>query len=262
MKKLGFIGCGNMGFAIIKGIIDGKKLKSNEIICYDIIKDLLDNLAAKTKIIKAKDNIEIVKKSKIIVLALKPHIYEIVLSEIGKFLTDEHIIVGMTPDVKISQIKAMANLENLKVVRIMPNTPAQVLAGVTGISFSKEITDDEKKFFMELFSAFSEVFELPENMIKALGTLSGCTPAFTYMFIEAIAQGGISLGFDKDTAYKIAAQTVLGSAQMVKQVKKHPAQLRDEVCSPKGTTIEGVKFLEASGFKGQIMEAMDKTYWE
>ena len=155
----------------------------------------------------------------------------------------------------------MANIErlfgkDLKLVRTMPNTPALVLAGATGMCFNSHVSDEEKGQAVELFESFGVVAVVPESMIDVVIGVSGSSPAYVFMFIEAMADAAVADGMPRAQAYELAAQTVMGSAKMVLDTGKHPGELKDMVCSPAGTTIEAVRVLEEKGFRSSVMEAM------
>lgn len=258
MNKIGFIGMGNMGQAMLKGILS---LYSIDIISFV---DKSEDIINKTKLefgVKYFENSKlIVENSKYVLLTVKPQIYESVLNEIKDYITPNHVIITVAPGFSIEKVKNIVG-ENIKVMRSMPNTPALVGEAISAISFSKDnFSNNEIIEINKIFSSFGEVETIEENLMNAIVPISGSSPAYVYMFIEALADGGVSMGLPRNLAYKLAAQTVLGSGKMVLETKLHPGILKDNVCSPGGTTIEGVASLEKSGFRSSVIEAMKKVY--
>ncbi len=252
---IGFIGIGNMSQAIIGGIISSKLYKNSEIFgsaksenTKNKVKDLYG--------INVCSNIEVVKSSKVIFLGVKPYMYETILQEIKSYLTEDKIVISIAPLKTIDFLKKHT-YENLKCVSSMPNTPALVCEGMSAVSFSENLNDYEKKIVLDLFESFGEVEVVDENLMNSVVAVSGSAPAYVYMFIEALADGAVKGGMSREMAYKFASQTVLGSAKMVLDTKEHPGKLKDNVCSPGGTTIEAVCTLNKGGFKGLVVEAME-----
>lgn len=256
--KLGFIGCGNMGLAMLKGGLDGNFVKNTEIIFSEHSEDRKKEISEKYNI-KSKTNREIGEMAKYIVLAVKPNIYKTIIDEIKDCVNSETVIITITPSFTIEKIKEMFG-KDIKVARAMPNTPAMVGCGMSGLSFSDNITIKEKREVEEFFGSFGEYVEVKEELMGSVCAVSGSAPAFIYVLIEAMADAAVMQGMSRKDAYKFAAKTVEGSAKMVLETKKHPGELKDAVCSPGGTTIAGVAELEKNGFRGNIIKAMEKTY--
>ncbi len=252
---IGFIGVGNMSQAIIGGIISSGLYKSSEIYGSaktDSTKDKVKNLFN----INIVSNIDVVKSSKIIFLGIKPYMYEDILKEVSKYITEDKIIISIAPLKTIDFLQSNTT-KNLKCVSSMPNTPALVCEGMSAVSFSDNLTKDEQALVLDLFKSFGEVEVVDEKLMNSVVAVSGSAPAYVYMFIEALADGAVKAGMNREMAYKFASQTVLGSAKMVLDTKEHPAKLKDNVCSPAGTTIEAVCTLNKGGFKGLVVEAME-----
>ncbi len=267
---IGVIGTGNMGKALILGA--AKKFGADKVIAFD--KDsgkletlnviVFDNTTGKVETIKiatAADNSELTKKSDILVLAVKPQIIESVLDEIRPEIVSSKtrktvisIAPGITTDYLNNKLDNQANI-----VRVMPNTPAKINEGMSAITFAKDFDGDKNAVF-DIFEAVGKYEELPENLMNAAVVANGSSPAFVYMFIEALADGAVKYGIPRDKAYKMAAQTLVGSAKMVLQSDEHPGALKDAVCSPGGTTICGVAALEEAGFRSAIIKACDAVY--
>jgi len=188
-------------------------------------------------------------------LSVKPHIIPIVLKNLSGNVKKDTIILTIAAGISISVIENALG-EDKKVVRTMPNTPAQVLSGMTAVTFNKNIENSEKEIIFKLLNSFGKSVEIEEKLMHAYTGISGSLPAYVYMFMEALADGGVLCGMPRNKAYEIVAQTVAGSAKMLLETGKHPGQLKDEVCSPAGTTIEAVRVLENGNFRGNVIEAV------
>ena len=202
------------------------------------------------------DNCEVVKNANIVILAVKPQFYEEVIGEVKGYLTPEHMIVGIAPGKTLAWLEEKCE-QPLKVVRLMPNTPAQVGEGMTGVCANERVTQEDLAQILTITNSFGRTEVVPERMMDAVGAVSGCSPAYVFMFIEAMADEAVAAGMPRKQAYEFAAQSVLGSAKMVLETGKHPGELKDMVCSPGGTTIQAVKVLEEKGLRAAVMDAMD-----
>lgn len=261
MKKyqLGFIGCGNMGRAMMSGALEKGWTTAERVVIHTHRKETMDTLAAQYGVVVADSNRALAENADIIVLAVKPNIYADVLADIREVLTEGQIVLAIAPAYSIASIAALVQNEGVRVTRAMPNTPAQIGEGMAGLAFSDNMTGAERALVQSFFESFGKVAVVREDAMHAVGSVSGSSPAFVYMVIEGMAEGAIKLGIPAKDAYTFAAQSVLGAAALVLETGEHPAVLRDAVCSAGGTTIAGVAALEASGFKGAIMEAMDRS---
>lgn len=261
MKKyqLGFIGCGNMGRAMMSGALEKGWTTAERVVIHTHRKETMDTLAAQYGVVVADSNRALAENADIIVLAVKPNIYADVLADIREVLTEGQIVLVIAPAYSIASIAALVQNEGVRVARAMPNTPAQIGEGMAGLAFSDNMTGAERALVQSFFESFGKVAVVREDAMHAVGSVSGSSPAFVYMVIEGMAEGAIKLGIPAKDAYTFAAQSVLGAAALVLETGEHPAVLRDAVCSAGGTTIAGVAALEASGFKGAIMEAMDRS---
>lgn len=253
--KLGFIGCGNMAQAMMNGIIDAKLVNSNEVIASDAFQPCLDDAKDKLGINITSDNKEVASTAEMVVLSIKPQFYETVIKEIAPVIKENTIIITIAPGQSLEKIKGMFGKE-VKVVRTMPNTPAMVGEGMTALCANSQIDDKEKEEVKKMIGGFSKAEYVPEYMMDSVVAVSGSSPAYVFMFIEALADGAVLLGMSRKEAYTFAAQTVMGSAKMVLETGMHPAELKDMVCSPAGTTIEAVKTLEEEGFRNAVIKAM------
>lgn len=253
---IGFIGVGNMASAIIKGMISNG-ISGKDIYLHNRTKSKLESLGG-MGINKCESNCEVVKKCKYIFLAVKPNMYPDVLNEIKDCLKDEHIIITMAAGFSIEDVKKIVG--NIKVCRTMPNTPALVGSGITAVCFDDLLEDTEKEKILFMIKTFGEAQVTAEGHINAYSVLTGSSPAFVFMMIEAMADAGVLLGIPRGEAYKAAEAAVLGSAKLALETGMHPGQLKDMVCSPGGTTIEGVRTLEEKGFRSAVVECMINTY--
>ena len=256
---LGFIGCGNMGEAMLSGALSSGWINPEKVIVHTKTVSRMEELKEKYGIAISGSNADVVREADFIILAVKPIVYEGAISEIKDKIKAGAIVLGIAPAYSISKLEKLIDNKHVKIAKSIPNTPALVGKGIAGISFSDNMDDTDKDLVFSLFNSFGEGIEIREELMAAVGTLTGSGPAFVYMFIEAMAQAGIKLGVPTKDAYRFAAATVEGSAAMVSKTDKHPARLRDEVCSPGGTTIEGVSALEKSGLNGIVIDAVEAS---
>lgn len=252
--KLGFIGAGNMAQAMIGGILSKGLVKKDEIIASAATEKTINKVEKEFGIATTSDNRE-VAKADIIFLAVKPIFYEKVIDEIKDVVTENKIIVTIAAGKSIEWVeKAFGGIH--KIIRTMPNTPALVGEGITAVVPNKNVSESELDSVMELLSGFGEAEIIEERLMDAVVAVSGSSPAYVFMFIEAMADAAVAEGMPRAQAYKFASQSVLGSAKMVLETGKHPGELKDMVCSPAGTTIEAVRALEETGFRGSVLRAM------
>lgn len=258
MAEIGFIGMGNMGGAILGGLL---KIKAPESMVFtDALQEKLEAVTAETGVPHVASNRECAQKAKYLILAVKPQYFDPVFADIRDILTKDQVIISLAPGISIANITERLG-GNVRVVRVMPNTPALLGEGMTGVSYdAAAFTDEEKETVKRIFTSCGRMELVEERLMDGVGCVSGCSPAYVYMFIEALADGGVKYGLPRKTAYVMAAQTVLGSAKMVLETGKHPGQLKDEVCSPGGTTIAGVSALEEFGFRNAVIKAADASY--
>ncbi len=253
--RLGFIGCGNMASAMIGGIIANKICKAEDIIASDAYLPALEKAKESLQIRVTNDNKEIVSSSDIIFLSVKPQYYEIVIKEIKDTIKESQIVVTIAPGKTLEWLWNIFD-KPVKLIRCMPNTPALVCEGITGVCHNDLVTKEELGNVCNVLGGFGKVEVLSENLMDVVVSVSGSSPAYVFMFIEAMADAAVADGMPRAQAYKFAAQAVLGSAKMVLETGKHPGELKDMVCSPGGTTIEAVGVLEKKGFRSAVMEAM------
>lgn len=251
---LGFIGCGNMASAMISGIIASGKVSGENIIASNKSDSSLKR-TAKLGIKTTKDN-KLVAKSDVVFLTVKPQFYAEVIGEIKDEIKENSVIVTVAPGWTIKRISE-AFEKDVKVIRSMPNTPAKVSEGMSELCAAENVSESELAEIKALYESFGRCVVLPERLMDAASTVAGCSPAFVYMFIEALGDAGVREGLPRAQAYELAAQSVLGSAKMVIETGLHPGVLKDQVTSPAGTTIEGVYALEKAGFRSAVIDAVN-----
>jgi pyrroline-5-carboxylate reductase len=254
MFKIGVIGCGNMGEALIKGMIEKSKVESTQIVVNDINKERQNYIVEKYNT-AGTDIKKVVSFSEMVFLVVKPKDLEKTLEPVKDLFNENQILISVLAGVRIQKLKNLVKKPNI--VRIMPNTPALIGEGVIGVSFEKEI--EKKEEIVNLLKALGEVFEVKEELLDVITGLSGSGPAYVFTFIDALAQGGVKMGLSYQDALKIATQTVLGSAKLLKETEEHPAVMRDKVTSPAGTTIYGLHELEKRNFKDAVISAVEKA---
>lgn len=253
--KLGFIGCGNMAKAILGGILKKGLLAPQEVIASALHQETLNKVAAEYGIHTTLSNRE-AAAADIVILAVKPQFYEEVIREIRDTVTETQLIVSIAPGKTIETITGWFG-KNVKLIRTMPNTPAMVGEGVTAVCPASTVTEEELSQVLRLLESCGIAEVMPERLIDGVVSVSGSSPAYVFMMIEAMADGAVRDGIPRPQAYRLAAQAVLGSAKMVLELDKHPGELKDMVCSPAGTTIEAVAALERAGFRNAILEGME-----
>lgn len=258
MALIGFIGMGNMGYAMLKGAL--KVFDSSQIIFSCPDKARCEAIQKETGVSYVESNSECANNAKYIILAVKPQVYNTVLKNIQNIVRTEHVIISIAPGISIESVNTSLG-GNTRIVRAMPNTPALVGEGMTGISYdASQLLLEERELIQKFFQSFGRVQVVPENLMSAVVCASGSSPAYVYMFIEALADSVVQYGIPRNMAYEMVAQTVLGSAKMVLDTGIHPGQLKDNVCSPGGTTIKAVAALEEHGFRASIIKASDACF--
>lgn len=257
MDMIGFIGMGNMGTAMLKGA--KRTFDGSQIIFHRKSVDKMKKLAEEEKVNYAMSNSEVVEKSKYIILAIKPQMFEKVIDEINDSLDNDKVIISLAPGFTITQLKE--KLKAGRIVRSMPNTPAMIGEGMTGVCFDEnEFDENEIDVINKIFEATGKAKKVDEKLMNSVVCASGSSPAYVFMFIEALADSAVKCGLPRKDAYEFVAQTVLGSAKLMLETGKHPGELKDMVCSPGGTTIAGVAELEKNGFRKAIFEATDECF--
>lgn len=258
--KIGFIGCGNMANAIIKGILKEGAAASEDINVFDVFTPTLLAMSEKYSVTICEDENSVVKQSDIIILAVKPNVLASVLEKINTALEsdNEKLLISIAAGKTVEFIRESLT-HDCKIIRVMPNINAKVGEAISAYTANKFVTQKDKDNCERLFSAVGSIMYLEENYFPLFGVIGGCGPAFAYMFIDALARAGVKNGMKKDIALTVAAQTVLGSAKLILESNEHPWELIDQVCSPGGTTIEGVTSLQADGFEKAVHNAVNRA---
>ena len=255
MKKIGFIGAGNMAGAIIGGIIKSNLVESQNVIASAKTMTNLNKLKDEYNINVTLDAREVVKNSDIVFMAVKPNIFDGVLEGVKDLIGDGKIVVSIAAGKSISSMENIIG-DDKKIIRTMPNTPALVNEGMSALCPNKNIEDEELKIVKGIFDSFGKSEVVGEYLIDSVIGVSGSSPAYVFMFIEAMADAAVVGGMPRKQAYNFAAQSVLGAAKMVLESGKHPGELKDMVCSPGVTTIEAVKVLENEGMRSSVINAV------
>lgn len=255
--KIGFIGMGNMAYSIAKGILHAHFLKGKNVCGFDPYPAKLNTLHEAFGVQVAKSIPALVQNSDVILLAVKPNMVQAVLEEAGDALQGKAII-SIALGWQFAELEKVVG-NNVRIQAVMPNTPMEVGEGVCLFEEKNTLQADEQTFLKNMFESIGKVQVLPTYLMGVGGTLSGCGPAFVYMMIEALADGAVKNGLARKDAYMLAAQMMKGSAEMVLETGKHPGELKDNVCSPGGSTIRGVAKLEEKGLRDALISAIDAS---
>jgi len=254
-KTIGIIGGGNMGRAIMGGLINAKLYAPADIAVFDISEQTLTTLHDDLGIRPAPVIDDLIATSNTVLIAVKPQVLDKALTASRNKFTPDQTIISIAAGVTLTHLADLLSPQ-MKLVRVMPNTPALVGEGMAAIAVNANVTADEQRDVLALFNSFGKAKLVPEKLIDAVVGVSGSGPAYVYLFIEALADGAVLEGLPRQDAYEFAAQTVLGAAKMVLETGKHPGELKDMVTSPAGTTITGVRVLEDGGFRGLVMDTV------
>jgi len=252
--KIGFIGTGNMGSAMMGGMVSSGIVAASNVMASDIFQAALDRISDQLNIATSTNNRDVVDFADIVFLAVKPQYLAGAIDGIKDMDFTDKIVVSIAAGQSIEKLTELFG-KQLKLIRVMPNTPALVGEAMSALSPNELVSEDEADIVLHLFESFGKAEIVPEKLQDAVVGISGSSPAYVYMFIEALADGAVVEGMPRAQAYKFAAQAVLGSAKMVLETGEHPGVLKDAVCSPGGTTIEAVATLEALGFRNAVIEA-------
>jgi len=257
-RTVGFVGAGNMGEALIKGLVVANVVPAKSIYSADVRGERLTELAKQFGIQAAADNADLVSRCDVVILAVKPQIMEPVLREIAPAVTRQKLLISIAAGVSTAKIRAMLN-RDARLIRVMPNTPALVLEGVTAIAKGQHLEPGDLDTAREIFEAVGRVVILDEDLMDAVTGLSGSGPAYVAVVIESLADGGVRMGLDRITAMTLATQTVLGAAKLLLETGLHPGALKDMVSSPGGTSIAGVAALEEGGIRTTFIKAVERA---
>lgn len=254
--RFGFIGCGNMASAILYGAFEAGFLKPETTSIYDVSSQAVSAAAARTGAYAAASLQELLERSDMVLMGVKPNVVPQVIKEGGSTLAGKAIL---SIAAGWGHKKYRELLTDTHILPIMPNTPALVGEGMTLFEKTNSLSDEEFTFAKEMFESIGTVEVLPAELMGVAGTVSGCGPAFVYMMIEALGDGAVKLGLPRPVAYKLASQMVAGSGKMQLITGLHPGKLKDDVCSPGGLTIRGVKALEDGGFRAAVIQAVEEA---
>lgn len=256
--KIGFIGLGNMAKAIIGGMLQNGMVQPSDIIGTARTEKTREAIREAYGITVRDTNAAVASEAQVLILAVKPQFFQAVIDEIRDTVPQETLIISIAAGKTMAWIEEAFHRE-IKLVRCMPNTPALVGAGCTGVCVNGRVSEEETDYSMKLMESFGRAHLVPERLMDAVGAVSGSSPAYVFLFIEAMADAAVAAGMPRAQAYEFAAQAVYGSAKLVLESGKHPGELKDMVCSPGGTTIQGVRVLEERGMRSAVFEALTAT---
>ncbi len=255
MKNWGFIGAGKMASALVHGMLRAGIAPASAIFASDPLPAARSALAAEAGITVLESNLDVAAHSNVLVLAVKPQSMNHVLAELRPVLTPEHLVVSIAAGITIDSIVHGLGRHS-RVIRVMPNTPALVAEGISAFASSSGARPEDEHLVEMFLTSVGRAVRVNESMLDAVTGLSGSGPAFVYLMIEALSDGGVRAGLPRDVASLLAVQTVLGAAKMVRETGLHPGVLKDQVASPGGTTIAGLHALEQAGVRGAFIEAV------
>lgn len=254
---VGFIGCGNIAKAMIGGLIKSKTISSESIMVSNRTPDKLERINNSYGVLTTTENKEVARFADILILSVKTNKYYEVIGEVKDSIKKNTVIVSIAAGRSMDSIEE-AFEKKIKLVRTMPNIPAIVGEAMSALCHNDMVREDEFESVINIFKSFGEVEVVDEELMDVVTAISGSSPALVYLFIESLADGAVLKGFPRNKAYKLVSQAVLGAAKIVLETGKHPGQLKDEVCSAGGTTIEAIYALEKKGFRGHVIEAVEK----
>ncbi len=253
--KIGFLGAGKMAMALTRGIVKAGLLRVEDVIASDPVEAARSAFAKETGARTTASNAEVVAFAPIVVIAVKPDQIDDLLAEIKTKVTAKHLLISSAAGVPIARFQAALGPET-RVVRVMPNTPALVGASASALALGKAARSEDGELAQKIFSAVGVAYQVKEQLLDAVTGLSGSGPAYAFLLIEALSDGGVAAGLPREIATRLAAQTLLGSAKMVLETGLHPGVLKDMVTSPGGTTIEGLHELEKAGVRAALISAV------
>jgi pyrroline-5-carboxylate reductase len=254
--RFGFLGAGRMATALARGWLKAGLAAADRMLASDPLPQARLQFGEETGTSAIEDNQAIVQRSDIIILAVKPQSMAALLAEIRPLMTPRHLVISIAAGVTLAQLAEALGL-NCRLIRVMPNTPCLVGACAAGFAASASATPDDVQFVEGLFNSLGIAYTLPERLLDAVTGLSGSGPAYVFVMIEALSDGGVRMGLPRDVATKLAAQTVFGAAKMLLETGLHPGQLKDQVASPGGTTIAGLQAIEKAGFRAALIDAVE-----
>ena len=255
-KKIGIIGTGNMGEALISGLVFSRSSAPDNIICSDIRKDKLKSIKEEYGVITTANNVDVAKTSEILIYAIKPQIMTSILKETAEYLDMSKLIISIAAGVPLAAIEACLNKE-LRIIRVMPNIPASVKEGAAAIAAGKHALKDDLKITKAIFDSVGKSVIIEEELMDAITGLSGSGPAYIFLIVDALADAGVKMGLSREDALFLSTQTVLGAAKILMETKEHPGKLKDRVTSPGGTAIAALHTLEAGGLRTTLINAVE-----
>lgn len=255
-QRIALIGAGNMTEALVTGMLAAGVAHPDQLYATDILPDRRAHLQDRYKIKVSGDNVEATRHSEIIIFSVEPQVLDEVLGSVKPVLAGKHLIISVAAGYPISRIMARLNT-GTRIVRAMPNTPSSVLGGVTALSFGPRLTEEDQQVAGIIFESVGKVVVVEERLMDAVTGLSGSGPAYVYLMIEALADGGVKMGLSRQVADLLAAQTVLGAARMLIESGEHPGRLKDRVASPGGTTMAGIHKLEEGRLRAALIAAVE-----
>ena len=255
-KKIAFLGSGNMAEALVKGLLSAGTATADEIVCAEPRAERREELRARHGVAVTASNADAVRQAQLLVLSVKPQVMDALLDEIAEAVDRSKLVISIAAGVPIGAIARRLGA-GARIVRTMPNTPALVGQGATALSRGAHATEEDLAQAVALFEAVGTAVVVDEHLLDAVTGLSGSGPAFVFLAIEALADGGVKMGLPRHVALALAAQTVVGAGKLVLETGEHPGKLKDQVTSPGGTTIAGVHALEAAGFRAALIAAVE-----
>ncbi len=255
-RHIGFIGAGKMATALAKGFVSAGCCTPEAIIASDVVSAAREHFSAETQSPAVTGNRDVVTRSEILFLAVKPQNMAAVLAELKPLLQPHHLVISIAAGITLGTLEAGLGAGQ-RVIRVMPNTPCLVNSSASGYALGSAATLDDEQTVERLLGAVGLAFKVPEHLLNAVTGLSGSGPAFVYVMIEALSDGGVRMGLPRDVSTRLAAQTLLGAAKMVLETGQHPGELKDAVTSPGGTTIAGLHALERGGLRASLINAVE-----
>ena len=253
--KIGFLGAGKMATALAAGFLRAGLVKVENLMASDPMKGARTAFAGKTGAVVVDGNVEVVAFARVVILAVKPDQVTDVLAGLKGGVGEQHLMISIAAGVTLARLESLLGVQS-RIIRVMPNTPALVGASASAYALGKAAQLEDGELVEKLFSSIGLALRVKESLLDAVTGLSGSGPAYVFMIIEALSDGGVAAGLPRDVATRLAAQTLLGSAKLVLDSGMHPAQLKDMVASPGGTTIEGILALEKGGLRNALMSAV------
>ena len=255
-RKIGVIGTGNMGEALISGLIYSRSSIPDNIICSDIRKDKLKSIKGAYGVVTTSNNLDVVRASEIVIYSIKPQIMASILKETAASLDMSKVIISIAAGVPLAAIESCLN-KDLRVIRVMPNIAASVKEGAAAIAAGKHVLKDDLKIAKAIFDSVGKSVIIEEELMDTITGLSGSGPAYIFLIVDALADAGVKMGLSREDALLLSTQTVLGAAKLLMETNEHPGKLKDRVTSPGGTAIAGLHTLEEGGLRTTLINAVE-----